>query len=123
MKDQDRTDLANLCGGAAVEKFGVELERVLENIENPNTDPKAKRVVTLKFTFQPKEDRTSILTSIVAESKLAPEAATPTIIFPAIEGNGKRYAHEHRPHRQDDLGELTGYNKVTLLSRKEKGND
>lgn len=120
MNQQDRTDLANLCGGAAVEKFGVELERVLENIENPNTDPKLKRTITLKFEFRPKEDRTSILTSIVAESKLAPEAATPTIIFPAIEGSGKRYAHEHRPHRQDDIVELTGLNKITLLPRKEK---
>jgi hypothetical protein len=50
-------DLTNICDGAAVEKFEIELAKVVRDILDPNTDPKAKRKVVLEFTFMPDENR------------------------------------------------------------------
>lgn len=39
--------LVSIGGGAAVELFDIELERVLANIKDVNTDPKTRRRITL----------------------------------------------------------------------------
>lgn len=67
--------LANLGGGAAVEKFEDELQRVVENILDPNTEPEAKREVILKVAIKPDKDREFGAISIVASCKLAPASA------------------------------------------------
>lgn len=62
--------LDTLAGGAARELWQREWERVLENIMDPNTDPKAARAVTLTVTVKPDEDRQAVVVSIDAKSKL-----------------------------------------------------
>ena len=57
-------NLNNIKGGAAVEMFEQELARVLENINNPNTEPDATREITMKFTFKPAKDRSSAIVKI-----------------------------------------------------------
>lgn len=74
MSDDGYVSLANLKGGAAVEAVDHALGEVWDNILDPNTDPKAKRSVTLKLTFKPTEDRESAACSIETVSKLAPQA-------------------------------------------------
>lgn len=49
--------LSTIAGGALEELFGAELTRVLANIQDVNTDPKAKRVITFRLEFAPAEDR------------------------------------------------------------------
>jgi len=39
-----RINLATLAGGAAQERFNYELQKVLENISDANTEPKTKRI-------------------------------------------------------------------------------
>jgi hypothetical protein len=67
--------LNNLAEGAAEELFQHELSRVLENILDPNTEPEAKRQITLKVTFAPKEgkdgERETSDVSLEVSSKLA----------------------------------------------------
>lgn len=53
----EKLSLVNLGGGAAVEMFDEALEKVLENILDPNTEAKTKRVITLKMTISPAENR------------------------------------------------------------------
>jgi hypothetical protein len=72
-------DLQTLGAGVAAEKFAAELGRVLENIRDPNTDPKATRKVALTFEFHPAEDREQVMVVIKGRSLLAatkPSAAT-----------------------------------------------
>jgi len=64
-------DLLTVCKGAAVEKFQVEIERVLKNIADPNTDWRKKRKITLTFTFQPSDDRMGGAISVESDCKLA----------------------------------------------------
>jgi hypothetical protein len=71
MPDLSEVTLENLHGGAAVELFQKELYRVLENIQDPNTNPEAKRSLTMKVTFEPDEERERADITLEVVSKLA----------------------------------------------------
>jgi len=63
--------LTSLADGAAAELFQSELDKLLRNIQDPNTDATATRTVTLQVTFAPDEDREKGEVRIKASSKLA----------------------------------------------------
>jgi len=73
-REEDQVSLETLGQGAALERFNLALQDVLDNIQDVNTDPKKARTVTLKATIKPSEDREvgSIVVDVV--SKLAPIA-------------------------------------------------
>jgi hypothetical protein len=72
MADEKFLSLDSLAQGAGVELFNDELEKVLQNILDPNTKPTAVRSVTLTFSIKPDEDRTYGASVIDVKSKLAP---------------------------------------------------
>ena len=49
--------LTTLADGAAVEAFGAALEKLLANLDDPNTDWKAKRTIAIEAIFTSDEDR------------------------------------------------------------------
>ena len=51
-EDFRKVSLTNLGNGAAVELFDHELQKVLANIDDPNTDPKEKRKI-IALSSQP----------------------------------------------------------------------
>lgn len=79
--DEQFVSLDSLGQGAAIEKFEDELNRVLENVLDPNTKPTTSRSVTLTVTFKPDEDRSFANTLIEVKSKLAPSRAVGTAIY------------------------------------------
>lgn len=100
--------LETVGGGAAVPQFEQELERVLENIRDPNTEAKATRKITLTVTFDPEEDRETVHTSIQVKSKLAPqrEASAPMYIgFDRRDGALKAKTHDLRQRDMFSDGE------------------
>lgn len=63
-------DLATIADGAVCEAFGLELEKVLENIADPNTDPHAKREINIKVVLVPiGEEREEVRIGIQCSSK------------------------------------------------------
>ncbi|TLQ03945.1 hypothetical protein FEZ48_13895, partial [Marinilactibacillus psychrotolerans] len=46
-----------LVGGGFSEKLQSEMEKIFENIHDPNTKATEKRVLTAKFTLAPDDDR------------------------------------------------------------------
>jgi hypothetical protein len=70
--------LANIGGGAAVEKFAEELDRVIENILDPNTEAKAKRKIVLEVCIAPNHERGFGAITISSVAKLAPTTAYAT---------------------------------------------
>ncbi len=50
-------NLAEMAEGAFLERFHIELEKALENIADPNTDPKKARKITLTATLKADEKR------------------------------------------------------------------
>jgi hypothetical protein len=63
--------LDNLASGAAEERFQYEMDKVLANIADRNTDPEAKRKITLEIVFAPMGDREVIGLAVNVTSKLA----------------------------------------------------
>lgn len=50
-----RIDLEAFAGGILSEKVNKAMEKIAENIVDPNTDPKAKRKIKITLTFAGKE--------------------------------------------------------------------
>lgn len=64
--------LDTVAQGAAPELWEDACHEVLENIADVNRDPKAKREILLKVTFEPSEDRETLVTTVDVVTKLAP---------------------------------------------------
>ncbi len=107
MPEKKCVTLDNLADGAAKKVFGVQLTRVLENIEDQNTVATATREITLKVKISPNEERDMGIVQITASSKMAPGKAAKTIFFLGREKN-IAVARERDPDQMtfDDVGEL-----------------
>ncbi|MDA2559877.1 replication terminator protein [Bacillus cereus] len=65
-------DLNSFADGAVAERFDAEFERVLENMADPNTDPKKPRTITLTLSITGDKKREVWDCQVQAKSKLAP---------------------------------------------------
>jgi hypothetical protein len=71
--DYQKINLGNLLHGSAEELFEESLKKVIENIEDLNTNHKAKREIVIKLTIEPTdENRSSAVCSLDVQAKLAP---------------------------------------------------
>lgn len=68
----DNLKLQEVAGGALQEKAQQALSKVFENMQDPNTPWKNKRVVTIKMAFTQNEDRDDSTCEISVDTKLAP---------------------------------------------------
>lgn len=93
--------LNTIGGGALAELFTVELARILANISDPNTDPAAKRVLTMQVSFKPNRDRDVADVRLTCSSKLAGILTVSSQLFMGRQ-NGKLIAVESDP-RQSNL--------------------
>lgn len=74
--------LASLCDGAVQERVNHALQKVSENVLDPNTDPKKKRSITLTLSFDPNpDDREDVSVDVSVGVKLAPETGLKTQFF------------------------------------------
>jgi hypothetical protein len=85
---QEEVSLQNLCGGAIEEVFQREFASVLANIADVNTDPEAKRKITLEFTIEPFEDRSGAHITFACKSKTVPVVAVKGTVFLQRKGLG-----------------------------------
>ena len=74
----NKVELQNLAGGQLQEKFEHAFEKVLENLQDPNTSFKVKRGITIKLDFVQNEKRDDVLVSVDVSEKLAPQAGMKT---------------------------------------------
>lgn len=93
--------LDTIGGGALTELFQAELNRVLQNIADPNTDTGTKRVITVTVKFKPNRDRDVADVEIACGSKLAGIMTVSTQVFMG-KHQGKLIAVENDP-RQTSL--------------------
>lgn len=85
-KVKSTIDLETLAGGAFAEKVNEALAQVAENIQNPNTDPIAKRGITISIKFSPNKTRQMASTTISVQTKLAPTEAIDTQMIMGVNG-------------------------------------
>lgn len=96
MHDEKAVTLAAIGNGALAELFEIELSRVMENISDINTDPEAKREITIKLKFEPTKDRRVADIGIACSSKLAAAVGARTRFYFGTKG-GRFVAVEEDP--------------------------
>jgi hypothetical protein len=72
MEEKEQVTLSNICGGAVEEVFQREWASLLANIGDINTNPEAKRKLTLEFSIKPFEDRSGAQVTFACKSKTVP---------------------------------------------------
>lgn len=101
--EKEEVSLSNLCGGAIEEVFQREFAAVLANIADINTDPEAKRKITLEFSIKPFEDRSGAQVTFACKSKTVPVQAVKGTVF--LERRGGAFvaiAHDPKQARLFD---------------------
>lgn len=73
-----KTDLKELAGGAVQEQFAKSFDKVMENLQNPNTPYKNVREITIKLKFVQNEGRDDVKCGILVSEKLAPQSPMET---------------------------------------------
>lgn len=86
--------LDELMDGALTERFNYEMERVLNNVFDPNTNPKAKRQIQIVIDITPNERRDAAEFKVDVKSKTAPPVAVTQTVFLAMDDYGNVTATE-----------------------------
>lgn len=89
-------NLTEFAEGAVAERVNLEVKKVLENIADPNTDPKKKRKVALTLTFEADDQRDIANVSIQTKTSLAPARSIETKIIMDMDGAGHVIGSELR---------------------------
>ncbi|MBP3649130.1 MAG: hypothetical protein J6K73_05055 [Clostridia bacterium] len=74
----NRIELRDLVGGALQAQFAKSFEKVIENLQNPNTPYKNSREIVIKMKFLQNEARDDVKCGIQVNEKLAPQAPMET---------------------------------------------
>ncbi|AYC29660.1 replication terminator protein [Paenisporosarcina cavernae] len=85
----NHVNLETFANGALAERINLELSKVLENIADPNTDPKKARKVTMNITLKPNESRNLASVSITAKCNLQPAREIETNLMIDYNSEGK----------------------------------
>ena len=119
---REKLTLATIGGGAVQERVDRALEKVARNIMDPNTDPKKKRMITLKIIMKPDEDdREDVEVSAEVQVSLAPEMGVSTHFFVSKDlSTDKVSVMEHR--RGEIRGQLN-FTDVGIVQENETEQD
>lgn len=92
----NKVELQNLVGGQLQAKFEHAFEKVLENLQDPNTSFKVKRGITIKLDFTQNEKRDDVVVTVGVAEKLAPQEGMKTSFSVGKDlETGEIYAEEY----------------------------
>lgn len=92
----EKIELRELVGGALQEQFALAFERVVANLQNPNTPYKLGREITIKLKFTQNEKRDDVKCGILVTEKLAPQSPMETSFAIGTDlRTGEVYAKEY----------------------------
>jgi hypothetical protein len=92
----DKLNIANIAKGSLPERADIEIEKVLQNILDKNTDWKKARKVTLELEFKAtNESREDVTVSLTAKSSVSPYNPVRTQIYVGKDESGKVKAEEY----------------------------
>jgi uncharacterized protein YuzE len=121
---QNKLNLAEMAQGAFMEQFHRELNQVLANIADPNTDPKKARKITLTMTLKPDENREVVTVETQSKSTLVPPKPLGTTIIIDRDNDGSVVGAELKSGQKgqmymDQEGEVRDDrgNKVVKMQR------
>jgi hypothetical protein len=92
----DRLNIANIARGSLLERADIEIDKVLNNILDKNTDYKKARKVTLELEFQATDEtRENVSVKLKAKSSVQPYNPVITQIFVGKDNGGQVVAQEY----------------------------
>lgn len=110
-------NLDSLMNGALNERYNTEIKKILENIYDPNTDPKVKRSITLTLTLAPNQNRDAAEMECNVKVKLAPPVPVKQTVFITQNDDGSVHALENNgqlPGQVDMYGHVNQPGEATL---------
>lgn len=99
-------DLSTICGGALPELFARELQDVMANIADPNTDPKKPRQIKITVDVYPRQDRKNCDLEMGVTSKTLPVVKVSGSLFIGQQATGKFEGYTTDVNQQDLIDEL-----------------
>lgn len=87
-------NLSKLASGGVQEIFDMEIEKLLDNIQDPNTEADKPRKLTLTLTLVPDESRELIKLDSQIKLALAPTKSVTTNLISGTNINGEVEAQE-----------------------------
>ena len=92
----NKVELQSIVGGQLQEKFKHAFEKVIENLQDPNTSYKVKRGINIKLDFVQTEARDNVAVSFLVTEKLAPQQDMNTMFYIGKDlRTGELYAEEY----------------------------
>ena len=88
-----KLDLSQIGEGGLQEKVDKELEKVFDNILDPNTETKTARKLTITLTMKSDDSRQTGATAMEVKSTLAPQKSVATTVLVG-QKDGTVYANE-----------------------------
>ncbi len=86
--------LDELLDGGVTERFNIEMARVMNNVFDPNTDPKAKRQIQIIIEIKPNERRDAADFKVDVKSKIAAMSPISQTVFLRQDDEGRVIATE-----------------------------
>lgn len=94
MAKKPQMDLSQLGYGAVGERFENDLQKVLKNVDDPNTKADAVRSITLTVSIKPGKNRQSASITVGSSVRLAPPMPIETEMLIGKEKDGTMVGRE-----------------------------
>lgn len=73
-------DLEQFAGGKLSVQLNKALEKITENVQDPNTDAQKVRKINVSISFWPNDERNFVATTVETKLSLAPELGATTAL-------------------------------------------
>lgn len=106
---REKGSVALLQDGVVLKAIDNEIIKVLDDIENPTTEPKAKRKITPQFIITASPSRQSISLEVQVKTDLAPKSVLNMrlALERAIDDNGHLLSYQLREESEEAEGQQT----------------
>ena len=74
------TNLEQFAGGKPSVQLNKALEKITENVQDPNTDAQKVRKINVSISFRPNDERNFVATTVETKLSLAPELGATTAL-------------------------------------------
>ncbi|GAX06973.1 phage protein [Secundilactobacillus pentosiphilus] len=87
-------DLSKISNGALQEKFEREMQKVVANLMDPNTDATKKRKLTMTLTLQTDDSRSVVFMDTEVKSSLVPDKSVNSKLLIGLDDHKQPVANE-----------------------------
>lgn len=117
---ETRASILDMAMGAIKERTDYEMTRIVENIQDPNTQAAKKRSLIIQIDFMPDEQRTKLAFQTTVKSKTMPTAPISSMLYVTPDENGELTYMEatmQAPGQRDLFGGVQEQPKILKLAK------